>query len=308
VNVLVTGGAGFIGAHLTRFLIGEGYGVTVLDNFDDAYDPAWKLQNLEDLQVTLVTGDVRDRATVEEAMRGVDAVVHLAALAGVRESLESPAEYASVNVGGTVNLLEAVRQRPGMPFVFASSSSVYGNRLDGPFVETDPLDFPASPYAASKRAAELMCHSAHLSWGQSMTILRFFTVYGPRQRPTMAIAKFIRMARNGEVIPMYGDGKSRRDYTYIGDAVAAIAAALHRPQEFAVLNVGCGQPIQLDALVVAIGEATEQAVKTQTLDVQAGDVELTWADASEARRVLGWSAQVGLADGLRKTVAAWDGS
>ena len=241
-------------------------------------------------------------------MRGVDAVVHLAALAGVRESLESPAEYASVNVGGTINLLEAVRQRPGVPFVFASSSSVYGNRQDGPFKETDPLSFPASPYAASKRAAELMCHSAHLSWGQSMTMLRFFTVYGPRQRPTMAISKFIGMAKNSEVIPIFGDGKSRRDYTYVGDAVEAIVAALHKPQAFSVLNVGCGQPIQLDALVDAIGRATGQAIQTQRLDAQAGDVELTWADASEARRVLGWAAKVDLVDGLRRTVAAWDGS
>ncbi len=308
MNVLVTGGAGFIGSHLTRFLVGQGHDVTVLDNFDDAYDPSWKMQNLEGLSVNLVTGDVRDRAAVEEALHGADAVVHLAALAGVRESLESPAEYASVNVGGTINLLEAIRQRANLPFIFASSSSVYGNRDDGPFSESDPLGFPASPYAASKRAAELMCHSAHLSWGQSVTMLRFFTVYGPRQRPTMAISKFIRMAREGEVIPMFGDGKSRRDYTYVDDAVRAIMTALNKPQAFAVLNVGCGKPIQLDTLVDAIGKVTGQTIQTQLLDEQAGDVGLTWADASEARRILGWSAQVDLMDGLRRTVAAGDRS
>ena len=308
MNVLVTGGAGFIGSHLTRSLVGQGHNVTVLDNFDDAYDPAWKIRNLEGLPVHLVTGDVRDRSTVEEALRGVDAVVHLAALAGVRESLESPGEYASVNVGGTVNLLEALRQRDSLPFIFASSSSVYGNRNEGPFVESDPLGFPASPYAASKRAAELMCHSAHLSWNQPVTMLRFFTVYGPRQRPSMAISKFIRMATNGEVIPMFGDGKTRRDYTYVDDAVGAVVAALQKPQQFAVLNVGCGQPVQLDHLVSAVGVATGQEVQTELMAEQPGDVPLTWADASEAQRILGWTAKESLVDGLRKTVSALDGA
>jgi len=304
VNVLVTGGAGFIGSHLTRALLNRGDQVTVLDNFDDAYDPSWKLQNLEGLQVTLVTGDVRDRAAVEEALRGVDAVVHLAALAGVRESLESPGEYASVNVGGTVNLLEAVRERSGVPVVFASSSSVYGNRDDGPFLESDPLGFPASPYAGSKRAAELMCNAAHLSWGQSVTILRFFTVYGPRQRPTMAISKFIRMAEAGETIPVFGNGGSQRDYTYVDDAVSAILAALAKPQDFAVLNVGGGAPIRLDALVEAIAQATGKAIQTDLLDEQPGDVALTWADPTQIQESLGWSAQVDILEGLRRTVEA----
>ena len=278
--------------------------MTVLDNFDDAYDPAWKIQNLEGLDINLVNGDVRDRAAVEESLRGVDAVVHLAALAGVRESLKNPSEYASVNVGGTVNLLEAVRARPGLPVIFASSSSVYGDRESGPFVETDGLGFPSSPYAGSKRAAELVCNAAHLSWGQSITILRFFTVYGPRQRPTMAISKFIRMAKAGEVIPVYGTGDSRRDYTFVDDAVGAVLAALANPQSFAVFNVGGGAPIKLDALVDAVSQATGQSIRTIRLDEQPGDVGLTWADPTAIREVLGWSAQVDIVEGLRRTVSA----
>ncbi len=303
MNVLVTGGAGFIGSHLTRSLLGRGDAVTVLDNFDDAYDPAWKMANLDGLEINLVQGDVRDRSAVEEALRGVDAVVHLAALAGVRESLENPAEYASVNVGGTVTLLEALRERPSLPFVFASSSSVYGDRTDGPFTESDLLGFPASPYAGSKRAAELMCNAAHQSWAQPVTILRFFTVYGPRQRPAMAISKFIRMALAGETIPVFGNGSSQRDYTYVDDAVAAVVAALDQPKDFVVFNVGGGSPIRLDALVDAVGAATGVEIRTETFGEQPGDVVLTWSDPSQIEAQLGWKAQVDIIEGLRRTVA-----
>ena len=304
MNVLVTGGAGFIGSHLIRSLLDRGDRVTVLDSFDDAYDPAIKIANIEGLEITLIEGDVRDRSAVEEAMRGVDAVVHLAALAGVRESLINPAEYASVNIGGTVTLLEALRARPSIPFVFASSSSVYGDRSTGPFLEDDPLGFPASPYAGSKRAAELMCNAAHLSWAQSVTILRFFTVYGPRQRPTMAISKFIRMAQSGETIPVFGNGSTQRDYTYVDDVVAAVQVALDTPQAFTVFNVGGGSPIRLDALVAAVGEATDTDIQTEMLDEQPGDVVLTWADSSRIQEKLGWAAKVDIAEGLRRTVAA----
>jgi len=304
VRVLVTGGAGFIGSHLVRALLNRGDMVTVLDNFDDAYDPALKTQNLEGLDVELVHGDVRDRAAVEESLRGVDKVVHLAAKAGVRESLENPAEYASVNVGGTVTLLEALRERDRVPLVFASSSSVYGERADGPFSESDGLGFPSSPYAGSKRAAELMCHGAHLSWGQPITMLRFFTVYGPRQRPTMAISKFIRAVQAGESITLFGDGSSRRDYTYVGDAVSSVLAALDNPQPLAVLNVGGGRPVTLDQLVADIGEATGKTVLSERIDVQRGDVSLTWADPTRISATLGWQAETTLVEGLRRTVAS----
>jgi UDP-glucuronate 4-epimerase len=302
VNVLVTGGAGFIGSHLVRALLDRGDQVTVLDSFNDAYDPALKERNLEGLDIALIHGDVRDRASVEEALRGVDGVVHLAALAGVRESLEDPAAYASVNVGGTVNLLEALRARDRMPLVFASSSSVYGARTDGPFAESDPVDWPESPYAATKRAAELMCHAAHQSWGQPVSMLRFFTVYGPRQRPTMAISRFVRMALQGETIPLFGDGSSARDYTYVTDVVGAVLAALDQPQGRAVLNVGGGRPVRLDALVAAIGEACGVQLSLEHQGEQPGDVPLTWADSSAIQERLGWSAQVRLVEGLRRVV------
>jgi len=304
VRVLVTGGAGFIGSHLVRALIGRGDQVTVLDNFDEAYDPSLKIANIEGLDLELVEGDVRDRVAVEEALVGVDAVVHLAARAGVRESLEHPGLYASVNIGGTVNLLEALRDRGNVPLVFAGSSSVYGERDDGPFSESDALGFPASPYAGSKRSAELVCHGAHLSWGQQVTVLRFFTVYGPRQRPAMAISKFIGMAQTGETIPLFGGGLSRRDYTYVDDAVRSVLAALGQPQGFEVLNVGGGSPVTLNGLVAAIAEATGREVEIERLEEQPGDVSLTWADPSRIRELLGWSAEVELVEGLRRTVAA----
>ena len=299
MRVLVTGGAGFIGSHLVRALLGRGDSVTVLDNFDDAYDPALKAVNVEGLDIELVEGDVRDRSAVEEALRGVDSVVHLAAKAGVRESLLNPAEYASVNIGGTVNLLEALRERDRLPLVFASSSSVYGERNNGPFRESDPLGFPASPYAGSKRAAELMCHGAHLSCGQPVSMLRFFTVYGPRQRPAMAISKFIRAAQSGERISLFGDGSSQRDYTHVSDAVSAVLAVVDAPQPCAVFNVGGGSPIPLQGLVSAIEEAVGRSMNVQHVETQPGDVSLTWADPSLIRATVGWQSQVGLVDGIR---------
>jgi UDP-glucuronate 4-epimerase len=304
LRVLVTGGAGFIGSHLIRALLERGDAVTVLDNFDPAYDTALKLANIEGLPISLVDGDVRDRAAVEEALQGVDSVVHLAAKAGVRESLIHPTEYASVNVGGTVNLLEALRGRDRVPVVFAGSSSVYGEREDGPFSESDSLGLPASPYAGTKRAAEQMCHNAHLGWGQAVTVLRFFTVYGPRQRPAMAISKFIRMALAGETIPLFGEGETQRDYTYVSDVVGAVLAAVDQPRGFGLFNVGGGRPVTLNALVKAIGEATGSTVNVEHLERQPGDVSLTWADASAIREALGWEARTGLVDGLQQTVAA----
>lgn len=300
----MTGGAGFIGSHLTRALLARGSEVTVLDSFDEAYDPEIKFANIDGLPIELVEGDVRDRAAVEQSLRGVGAVVHLAAKAGVRESLIHPTEYASVNVGGTVTLLDALRSRDRVPLVFAGSSSVYGEREDGPFSESDPLGRPASPYAGTKHAAELMCHNAHLSWGQEVTILRFFTVYGPRQRPTMAISKFIRMALAGERIPLFGEGGSRRDYTYVSDVVGAVLAALDRPQGFGTFNVGGGRPVTLNALVTAIGEATGCSIQVEHHDIQPGDVSLTWADPRAIRDALGWSAGTELVEGLRQTVDA----
>ena len=307
MRVLVTGGAGFIGSHLIRALLDRGDSVTVLDNFDPAYDSDIKLANIAELPIELVEGDVRDRSAVEMALRGVDSVVHLAAKAGVRESLVQPTEYASVNVGGTVNLLEALRERGQIPVVFAGSSSVYGEREHGPFSETDPLGLPASPYAGTKRAAEQMCHNAHLGWGQSVTVLRFFTVYGPRQRPAMAISKFIRMALAGDTIPLFGEGETRRDYTFVTDVVEAILAAVDQPRGFGLFNVGGGRPVTLSALVEAVGQATGCTISVEHLARQPGDVSLTWADARAIKDALGWEARTLLVEGLRQTVESMRG-
>lgn len=311
MKVLVTGGAGFIGSHLVGALRARGDEVLVLDNLDDTYDPARKLENLRAEGVgvgegpaRLLRGDLRDEVTLHQALRGVDAVVHLAAVAGVRDSLLDPLRYESINVRGTVGLLEAMRHAGCRRLVFASSSSVYGSRDDDAlFSEEDRADRPVSPYAATKRAGELLCYAAHATWGLDVTCLRFFTVYGPRQRPAMAIARFVQLALAGQPLPLYGDGASVRDYTFVGDAVRGVVAALDRPHGYDVINLGCGAPIRLDALAAAVGQAAGVAVRVEHLPDQPGDVPRTHADIRRARAVLGWSPQVEIVDGLRAYVA-----
>ncbi|MCK6505469.1 NAD-dependent epimerase/dehydratase family protein [Myxococcota bacterium] len=310
MKVLVTGGAGFIGSHLVGALRARGDEVVVLDNLDDTYDPARKLENLRAEGVSeqpgparLVLGDLRDEVALHQALRGVDAVVHLAAVAGVRDSLLDPLRYESINVRGTVALLEAMRQAGCRRLVFASSSSVYGARDDDAlFSEEDRADRPVSPYAATKRAGELLCHAAHATWGLEVSCLRFFTVYGPRQRPAMAIARFVQLALAGQPLPLYGDGSSVRDYTFVGDAVRGVLAALDRPHGFDVINLGCGDPIRLDALAAAIGQAALVEVRVEHLPEQPGDVPRTHADIRRAQAVLGWRPQVDIVSGLRAYV------
>ena len=305
MHVLVTGGAGFIGSQVVAALLARGDAVTVLDCFDDAYDPALKRANLDGTRATVVEGDLRDLDTVQSALGEADAVVHLAARAGVRESLADPLLYESVNVRGTAVILEALRRQGRARLVFASSSSVYGARATGErFTEDDNADTPVSPYAATKRAGELICHAAHAAWGMPITCLRFFTVYGPRQRPAMAIAKFFRLIRAGEPLPVFGDGSAIRDFTYVDDAVSAVLAALDNPQGFQVLNVGSDAPVRLDDLISAIAEAAGTPAILEHLPIQNGDVPRTHADVSRARSVLGWSPQVSLEEGLRR-YAAW---
>ena len=310
MHVLVTGGAGFIGSHLTEALLDRGDTVTLIDSLDDAYDPAIKARNLAELRrhasaaPRVIQADLREPGLLLEALEGVDAVAHLAARAGVRQSLVAPQLYAAANVGGMAAVLDALRQRPGIPLVFASSSSVYGASPRVPFREDDPADQPLSPYAATKRAAELLGHAASAGWGAEVTCLRFFTVYGPRQRPDMAISRFLRRALDGVPLPVYGDPGSCRDYTWVGDVVAAIVAALDRPRPYAVLNVGGGAPVTLAGLVQAVAEAVGREVAVDSLPPQAGDVPLTHADIGRAAELLGWAPRVGLAEGLRRT-AAW---
>ncbi len=299
MRVLVTGGAGFIGSHLVEALLARGDEVRVLDAFDDAYDPALKRRNVAAFRDRVVEGDVRDPAAVARLVEGVDAVAHLAARAGVRESLRSPALYQDVNVRGFAVLLDAAR-RAGARVVFASSSSVYGASTPLPFREDAPADRPVSPYAASKRAGELLAHAAWAGWGLPVTCLRFFTAYGPRQRPGMAIARFFRLARAGRPLPVFGDGDSSRDYTYVSDAVDAVLRALDRPLGFAVLNVGSGEPVRLDRLVERVARAAGRTVAVERLPEQPGDVPATLADNRAAREALGWRPTVTLDEGLAR--------
>src|SRR5881296_4439288 len=243
-NILVTGGAGFIGSHLVEALIKEGREVIVLDNFDDFYTPEVKRRNLEPLAgrpgFTKVEGDIRDARLLESVFSGypVGVVVHLAARAGVRPSIQQPVLYCDVNVNGTAVLLEACRRHGIGKFIFGSSSSVYGNNSKLPFSEKDDVDRPISPYAATKKAGELLCATYHELYGLNVFALRFFTVYGPRQRPEMAIHKFTRLIDEGREVPQFGDGSSRRDYTWIEDIVDGIEGAAARIEGFEVLNLG----------------------------------------------------------------------
>ena len=305
MRVLVTGGAGFIGSHLCTSLLARGDEVVVLDSFDDAYEPQSKRDNLRTLDVQLVEGDIRDPVAAARAVGGgVDLCVHLAARAGVRESLTQPLLYEDVNLRGTLVLLEALRGRCGR-FVFASSSSVYGEHQPGrPSREGDETGLPLSPYAASKRACELFSCAWHQTSHTPVTCLRFFTVYGPRQRPTMAIARFIADALAGRPLPLFGDGASTRDYTWVEDVVSAICLAARGPGGFHVANVGSGRPISLAGLVGELERLLGRTLLREHLPVQGGDVPHTHADNSYARELFGWSPQMSIEGGLERTLWA----
>jgi len=309
LNLLVTGGAGFIGSHLSGRRLARGDRVVVLDDFNDFYDPALKRENVAPFArnplFRLVEGDIRDRDLVFRtfAEERFDAVLHLAARAGVRPSLSQPVLYEEVNCVGTLHLLEAAVAHGRPPFLFASSSSVYGINSKLPFSEEDPIDRPISPYATTKRAGELHVFNTHHLHGLPAWCLRFFTVYGPRQRPEMAIARFIRSLEEDRPIPFYGDGTSRRDYTYIDDIVDGIEAALeYATPGFEIVNLGGAHPVTLSELVLAIEKATGRTARLSRQPVQAGDVPVTYASVEKAERLLGFRARVSLADGLRRSV------
>ena len=313
MKVLVTGGAGFIGSHVVEALARRGDEVWVLDSFDDFYAPALKRGNYAAAsaagKVQLVEGDLRDAAAIARAFApGPEAVVHLAARAGVRPSIEQPVLYAQVNVEGTARLLEAARLAKVRTFVFASSSSVYGSRSQAPFREDDAVNRPISPYAATKLAGEMLCATYAQLYPMQVAALRFFTVFGPRQRPDLAIAKFVKLARAGAPVPFYGDGSSARDYTFVEDICRGVIAAVDRrwPQ-FEVVNLGGSRPVTLKELVEAIGHATGKSVALDRKPNQQGDVPLTCADTAKAASLLGWSAKTPLAEGLARYVA-WLGT
>ncbi len=310
-RVLLTGGVGFIGFHVARALLGRGDDVTIIDDFSDApYPRAQKRRNEADLRaafanVHVVEGCVTDRAAIAPLVATCDAVVHLAGLAGVRPSFAEPARYARVNVEGTAVVHELARERGVRHFVFASSSSVYGNSTPLPAREDAPAVDPESPYAASKRAAELVAMAlGRRAPDMACAALRFFTVYGPRQRPEMAISLFTRAALAGRPIALFGDGSMRRDFTFVDDIVAGVLAALDRaPRGYRAYNLGSGAPVDLATLLRTIGEITGRELDVERAPVPLGDVEATFADITRARDELGWAPRVRLDDGLRAFVA-----
>jgi UDP-glucuronate 4-epimerase len=308
-HVLVTGGAGFIGSHLTRRLLARGDRVTALDSFNDFYDPALKRANVEPFRAEpgyrLVAGDIRDAGLVEGlfAGGGFTAVVHLAARAGVRPSLAEPILYEDVNCIGTLRLLEAARRHGPRTFIFGSSSSVYGINGKVPFAEDDEVNQPISPYATTKRAGELLGFNYHHLYGLRVACLRFFTVYGPAQRPEMAIHKFTDLLARGEEVPLYGDGSTRRDYTYIDDIVDGLVAALDLAPGFEILNLGGAQTTALLELVHWLAAELGVEPRLRFLPEQPGDVPITYADVRKAERLLGYTPKVPIREGLRRFVA-----
>ena len=308
-HVLITGGAGFIGSHLSRFLLNRGDRVTALDNFNDFYDPSIKRRNVseftEHTSYSIVEGDIRDGDRVDAlfAANSFDVVVHLAARAGVRPSLSEPILYEEVNCIGTLRLLEAARNHGPNTFIFGSSSSVYGINKKVPFAETDEINQPISPYATTKRTGELLCYNYHHLYGMNISCLRFFTVYGPSQRPEMAIHKFTDLLARGESIPMFGDGTSRRDYTYVDDIVRGIVGCIDLAPGFEILNLGGAETTSLIDLITWIAEDLGVEKRIDIQPMQPGDVPITYAEVSKARDLLGYEPQVPIREGIRRFVA-----
>lgn len=307
-QILITGGAGFIGSHLCEALLQRDHQILCLDNFNDYYDPKIKRDNLRGLlgkaNYQLVEGDILDQGFLRQVFEStrIDTIVHLAARAGVRPSIQDPPLYQKVNVQGTVNLLEAAKDFGVQKFIFASSSSVYGRNKKVPFSEADVVDHPISPYAASKKAGELVCYTYHHLYALPVTCLRFFTVYGPRQRPDMAIHKFTKRIFQQDKIALYGDGRSRRDYTYITDIIQGICKSIDRCTGYHIYNLGESKTIELLTLVELISTALGKKADIGFLPQQAGDVPVTFADISKAREELGYRPQVEIEQGIEKFV------
>lgn len=309
MHILVTGGAGFIGSHVCERLLREGHSVCAFDDLNDFYAPALKQANLRDLQslalpFTFVHGDLTDVSAVEEAFASAsfDQVIHLAARAGVRPSLQQPALYQRVNVEGTVNLLEAARARKVRKVTIASSSSVYGVNAKVPFSEADPIFSAISPYAASKLACEALGHTYHHVYGMDIAMLRFFTVYGPRQRPDLAIHKFASLISAGKSIPVFGDGSTARDYTYVTDTVDGIMACTRQEFGFDIFNLGESQTVRLDYLISLLEKSLGKTANIDRQPPQPGDVPITYADISKARAKLGYNPTVKIETGIPKFV------
>lgn len=308
-NFLITGGAGFIGSSITKKLLETGDNVVCIDNFDPYYDINLKKKNIEDFlenqHYTLVKGDILDFDLLLNVFKSnkIDHVIHLAAKAGVRPSLENPREYQRVNGEGTLNVLEAARLSGCDKLCLASSSSVYGNNKILPFKETDIVDFAISPYAATKKANEVMAHVYHSIYGMNIFMLRFFTVYGPRQRPDLAINKFARLINEGKPITLYGDGKTYRDYTFIDDIVEGVLLCSKYLDShsgvYEILNIGSNNPVSLIDMVKTIESEMDKKAIIKYLPMQPGDVDGTYADISKAKKLVGYIPKTSFKDGIR---------
>lgn len=311
MNFLVTGGAGFIGSHVCERLLRDWHSVWIYDDLNPFYDPKLKEANLGEIEslgrpFEFVKGDICDRSALDKLFSKVkfDVVIHIAARAGVRPSIQEPALYQRVNVEGTVNVLEAARLNGVRKVIMASSSSVYGVNSKVPFREQDPIFQAISPYAASKLACESLGHVYHRLYDMDIVMLRFFTVYGPRQRPDLAIRKFSQMILDGKPIPVFGDGSTARDYTYIDDILNGITACISRKFGYEIINLGESQIVRLDQLIELLEDALGKKAILDTQPMQPGDVPLTFADVTKARRLLGYEPQVKIEEGIRR-FARW---
>jgi len=305
---LVTGGAGFIGSQLTGQLLENGDEIVCIDNFNDFYDPQIKADNIKEFKdnekFSLERGDIIDKDFLEDVFNkySFDQVIHLAARAGVRPSIKDPLLYEEVNVKGTINILECLKKHNISKMVFASSSSVYGVNQKVPFSEGDLLQQTISPYAVTKVAGELMCYSYSHLYNMAITCLRFFTVYGPCQRPEMAIHKFTRAIFNGEEIPVFGDGLSQRDYTFVDDIVVGIRSAIEKKFAFEIINLGNSYAVKLKDLIAVLERAIGKKAKIKRLEAQPGDVPVTYACIDKAKRMLNYNPQTRIEAGVEKFV------
>ncbi len=308
MKILVTGAAGFIGSHVSRHFITHGHEVIGIDNFDPFYSKKFKDLNLEKLKESsdfkFQEADIRDKETIDKIFSATkfDLVIHLAAKAGVRPSIENITEYYDVNVNGTVCLLEAMKKQGIKKMLFASSSSVYGNNPKVPFSESDTVDNPISPYASTKKSGELLCHVYSHLYGFDITCLRFFTVFGPGQRPDLAIHKFTRLIDEGRSIPFYGDGSTARDYTYIDDIVNGISCAADNLGGYRIYNLGESRVINLKQLVETIERSLGKKAVLSMQPLQQGDVNITYADISKAKKEIGYNPTFSMDEGIDKFV------